>query len=44
MALDPSYLTDCEKSTHGSHANQASLKLTYRLSKHQVRAALIPNG
>jgi hypothetical protein len=44
MALDPSYLTDCEKSTRGSHANQASLKLAYRLSKLRVRAALIPNG
>ncbi|KAH7220405.1 uncharacterized protein BKA55DRAFT_697460 [Fusarium redolens] len=44
MALDPSYLADCEKSTRGSHANQASLKLAYRLSKLRVRAALIPNG
>jgi hypothetical protein len=44
MALDPSYLADCEKSTRGSHANQASLKLAYRLSKLRVRAALISNG
>ncbi|KAF5627601.1 hypothetical protein F25303_10754 [Fusarium sp. NRRL 25303] len=44
MALDPAYLADCEKSTRGSHANQASLKLAYRLSKLRVRAALIPNG
>ncbi|KAH6949601.1 hypothetical protein DER45DRAFT_588433 [Fusarium avenaceum] len=36
MALDPSYLTDCEKSTYGSYANQASLKLAYRLSKHRA--------
>ncbi|SPJ91963.1 uncharacterized protein FTOL_13617 [Fusarium torulosum] len=33
MALDPSYLADCERSTRGSRANQASLQLAYRLSK-----------
>ncbi|KAH6973965.1 hypothetical protein EDB80DRAFT_868011, partial [Ilyonectria destructans] len=31
MTLDPSYLSDCEGSTCGNHANQASLKLAYRL-------------
>ncbi|KAF4993207.1 hypothetical protein FDECE_13485 [Fusarium decemcellulare] len=44
MALDPSYLADCENSTRGSHANQASLKLAYRLSKLRVRTALAPSG
>ncbi|EWY79585.1 hypothetical protein FOYG_17279 [Fusarium oxysporum NRRL 32931] len=44
MALDPSYLADCEGSTRGSHANQASLKLAYRLSKLRVRASLVPDG
>jgi hypothetical protein len=44
MALDPAYLADCEGSTRGSHANQASLKLAYRLSKLRVRASLVPNG
>ncbi|EGU72051.1 hypothetical protein FOXB_17440, partial [Fusarium oxysporum f. sp. conglutinans Fo5176] len=33
MALDPSYVADYERSTRGSHANQASLSLAYRLSK-----------
>ncbi|KAH6976823.1 hypothetical protein EDB80DRAFT_826657 [Ilyonectria destructans] len=41
MALDPSYLSDCEGSTCGNHANQASLKLAYRLSKLRVRAGLV---
>ncbi|KAL6410941.1 hypothetical protein AUP68_07373 [Ilyonectria robusta] len=44
MALDPAYLDDCEGSTRGSHANQASLKLAYRLSKLRVRASLAPDG
>ncbi|KAM6508532.1 hypothetical protein FALCPG4_018372 [Fusarium falciforme] len=44
MALDPSYLDDCEGSTRGNHANQASLKLAYRLSKLRVRASLVPDG
>ncbi|KAH6982416.1 hypothetical protein EDB80DRAFT_768352 [Ilyonectria destructans] len=44
MALDPSYLADCEGSTRGSHANQASLQLAYRLSKLRVRAGLVPSG
>ncbi|KAH6960098.1 hypothetical protein BKA56DRAFT_190504 [Ilyonectria sp. MPI-CAGE-AT-0026] len=44
MSLDPSYLADCEASTRGSHANQASLKLAYRLSKLRVRAGLVPSG
>ncbi|KAL6402709.1 hypothetical protein AUP68_14042 [Ilyonectria robusta] len=44
MALDPSYLADCEGSTRGSHANQASLKLAYRLSKLRVRAGLVSDG
>ncbi|KAF4470696.1 hypothetical protein FALBO_2410 [Fusarium albosuccineum] len=44
MALDPSYLADCERSTRGSRANQASLQLAYRLSKLRVRSSLIPNG
>ncbi|KAH6957512.1 hypothetical protein BKA56DRAFT_637831 [Ilyonectria sp. MPI-CAGE-AT-0026] len=38
MALDPSYLADCEGSTRGNHANQASLKLAYRLSKLRRKA------
>ncbi|KAH6952333.1 hypothetical protein BKA56DRAFT_682243 [Ilyonectria sp. MPI-CAGE-AT-0026] len=44
MALDPSYLADCERSTRGTHANQASLKLAYRLSKRRVRANLVSDG
>jgi hypothetical protein len=44
MALDPSYIADCESSTRGSHANQASLKLAYRLSKLRIRAALTRSG
>ncbi|KAH6988684.1 hypothetical protein EDB80DRAFT_782267 [Ilyonectria destructans] len=44
MALDPSYLADCEGSTRGNHANQASLKLAYRLSKLRVRAGLVPSS
>ncbi|KAF9776909.1 hypothetical protein IL306_004841 [Fusarium sp. DS 682] len=44
MALDPSYLADCERSTRGSHTNQASLKLAYRLSKLRVRSSLASNG
>jgi hypothetical protein len=41
MALDPSYVADYERSTRGSHANQASLSLAYRLSKLRVRASLV---
>ncbi|KAI8676091.1 hypothetical protein NCS56_00496000 [Fusarium sp. Ph1] len=44
MALDPAYLDDCEGSTRWNHANQASLKLAYRLSKLRVRASLVPDG
>lgn len=44
MALDPLYLADCEGSTRGNHANQASLKLAYRLSKLRVRAGLVPSS
>ncbi|KAF6517692.1 hypothetical protein HZS61_003253 [Fusarium oxysporum f. sp. conglutinans] len=44
MALDPSYLADCERSTRGSHTNQASLKLAYRLSKLRVRSSLASSG
>lgn len=44
MALDPSYLADCERSTRGSRANQASLQLAYRLSKLRVRSSLLPNS
>ncbi|KAK7408801.1 hypothetical protein QQX98_009045 [Neonectria punicea] len=44
MVLDPSYLADCEGSTSWSHANQASLKLAYRLSNLRVRASLVPDG
>ncbi|KAH6983930.1 hypothetical protein EDB80DRAFT_824387, partial [Ilyonectria destructans] len=44
MALDPSYLADCEGSTRGNHANQASLKLAYRLSQLRVRAGLVPSS
>ncbi|EXL64958.1 hypothetical protein FOPG_18800 [Fusarium oxysporum f. sp. conglutinans race 2 54008] len=41
MALDPSYVADYERSTRGSHANQASLSLAYRLTKLRVRASLV---
>ncbi|RYC79049.1 hypothetical protein BFJ63_vAg18068 [Fusarium oxysporum f. sp. narcissi] len=41
MALDPSYGADYERSTRGSHANQASLSLAYRLTKLRVRASLV---
>ncbi|RYC80333.1 hypothetical protein BFJ63_vAg16776 [Fusarium oxysporum f. sp. narcissi] len=44
MALDPSYLADCERSTRGSHTNQASLKLAYRLGKLRVRSSLASSG
>ncbi|KAI5455718.1 hypothetical protein BGZ63DRAFT_429605 [Mariannaea sp. PMI_226] len=44
MGLHPSYLADCKGSTRGSHANQASLKIAYRLGKLRVRAGLVPSG
>ncbi|KAG6996147.1 hypothetical protein FocnCong_v015121 [Fusarium oxysporum f. sp. conglutinans] len=44
MALDPSYVADYERSTRGSHANQASLSLAYRLSKLRSKQVTSQSG
>ncbi|EXM18560.1 hypothetical protein FOTG_13377 [Fusarium oxysporum f. sp. vasinfectum 25433] len=44
IALDPSYIANYERSTRGSHANQASLSLAYRLSKLRLRGSSRRSG